>query len=203
MSRYRLTVIGDSFSAGWGDPAPEGGYHGWVGRFSAMAGLQPSSVRNLARYGATTWHAIEHQLPCAVAGKAPLVVASLGANDVLAEHKPYDEALFRQNLHTIFDALTGANTTVITVNYPDVAGNLDISEFARRSLRRRFAEANDAIMEIAEQTGVMCLDVTEAPEWGELAMWDPDRLHPGPHLHQLFAEQVVDLLESIGLLDAA
>ncbi|WP_433192151.1 SGNH/GDSL hydrolase family protein [Nocardia sp. CA-107356] len=203
MSRYLLTVLGDSVSAGWGDPAPDGGHRGWVSRFSSMTNLPPRSVHNLAEYGATVQHAVHHQLPHAVRGKAPLVVAFVGANDLLASRQHYDAALFQHNLRTIFDALTGADTIVVTANYPDIPGNLEVSESVRRALRDRFAEANEALAEIAEDTGVTCIDLCRPQVWREPTMWDADRLHPGPRLHQHFAEELVSLTQSSGLFTAA
>jgi lysophospholipase L1-like esterase len=198
-----LTVLGDSFSAGWGDPAPHGGLRGWVSRFSSAMNLQPRSVHNLARYGATTRHAIQHQLPRAVAGKAPLVVACVGPNDLLEEHRPFDPAELRNNLRTIFEALTGADTMVVTAKYPDIPGNLEVSDLVRRSLRHRFAEANEIVTELVAEIGVVCIDLPKHAMWSETAMWDPDRLHPGPRLHQHFAEELLSATENSGLLAAA
>jgi lysophospholipase L1-like esterase len=203
MSRYQLTVLGDSFSAGWGDPAPQGGYRGWVSRFSSLTGLQARGVHNLARYGATSKHAVEHQLPRAVMGKGALVVAFVGVNDLLGNEKSYDVVEFRNNLRAVFEALTGADTMMVTATYPDIPANLEVSEFVRRSLRRRFAEGNEVVTEVAAATGVACIDLTNPPLWRDSTLWDPDRLHPGPQLHQHFAEELISLTENSGLLAAA
>jgi lysophospholipase L1-like esterase len=203
MSSYRLTVLGDSFSAGWGDPAPDGGYRGWVSRFCALTHLPPRSVDNLARYGASTQDAVSEQLPYAVRHMAPLVVVVVGVNDLLSNFKYYDAALFQRNLRTLFDALSGPDTTVVTANYPDIPGNLRISESVRRSLRDRFAEASTTLAEIAEDAGVTCIDTCQPAVWQDPTMWAADRLHPGPRAHQHFAEELMSLTQSSGLLAAA
>jgi lysophospholipase L1-like esterase len=158
--------------------------------------MPPRDVLNLARYGATTRHVVHQQLPTAVASKAPLMVVVVGVNDLLDIRKPYDVAEFRRDLRTVFDALTGANTTVVTAKYPDIPANLEISEFVRRPLRHRFAEANEAVSEIATSSGVVCIDLTRRPVWHDWTLWDPDRVHPGPHLHQRFAEELMSVTES-------
>lgn len=203
MSRYQLTVIGDSFSAGWGDPTPNGGYRGWVSRFASLMNMQPHDVHNLARYGATTRHAIEHQLPAALAGKGPLVVVFIGVNDLLDPKRSFDVADLRRNVGTLFDALTGADTTVVAATFPDIPANLEVSEFVRHSLRRRFAEANVAMNDITTDAGVTCIDLTQPALWRDSTMWDADRLHPGPRLHQHFAEELMEVTEGFGLLAAA
>jgi lysophospholipase L1-like esterase len=199
MFRYELTVLGDSFSAGFGDPTPEGGLRGWVSRFSSLTNLNPDSVHNLAEYGATTRRAVKHQLPTALDGKAPLIVAFVGSNDLLADHKPYDAGRLRDNLHTLFDELSGTGTTVVTANYPDIPGNLDISDLTRRSLRKRFDEANQIMAEITWAAGVPCIDLAGYPVWNDTAYWDPDGLHPGPRLHQHFAEELMSLTKDFQL----
>jgi lysophospholipase L1-like esterase len=201
MSWYRLTVLGDSFSVGWGDPAPDGKHRGWVPRFCSSTNLPPDSVQNLARYGATTRHAVSKQLPLVI-GATPLVVVLVGINDLLSDDEHYDAARFQNNLRTLFDAFGGADTMVVTSSYPDIPGNLRVSESTRRSLRARFSEGNDALEEIAEEAGVLRIDVCRTALWRDGSLWAPDRLHPGPRLHESFVEELVSATQNCGLLAA-
>jgi lysophospholipase L1-like esterase len=185
----RLTVLGDSFVEGQGDPAPGGGYHGWVPRFADLLGLPAAAVRNLGTYQATTQDVANRQLPKALAAKPPLIGVIVGVNDLVQD---YDPQRFRRNLHTIFGALSGMDTTVFTANYPDIPGNLPVPDGFRRLLRIRFAEANAALADVTAVTGTLRVDLAGAPEWAEKAMWSPDGLHPSPLGHRRFAETVSD-----------
>ena len=64
-----LTVVGDSFAEGRGDPAPDGAWIGWAPRMAAALGIPRSRVLNLGRNGATTQDVIDTQLD--VAASAP------------------------------------------------------------------------------------------------------------------------------------
>lgn len=196
MAAIKLTVLGDSFVEGRGDPAPGGGYHGWVPRFAARLGLPAAAVRNLGTYQATTQHVVDHQLPKALAAKPPLLGVIVGVNDLV---QSYDAGRFRRNLHTIFAALRGLDTTVFTASYPDIPGNLPVPESFRRLLRTRFAEANVALAEVTAATGTLRLDLAGAREWAERAMWSPDGLHPSPLGHRRFAESMADHVAALAM----
>jgi lysophospholipase L1-like esterase len=191
MPANRLTVLGDSFAEGWGDPAPNGRFHGWVSRFAGMLNLPLGSVRNLGVYGATTQHVVDSQLPRALGNKAPLIGVVVGTNDLLRD---YDSTRFRRNLRTLFDSLTGWDTTVLTASYPDIPGNLPIPDSFREFLRERFTEANAALEEIARSADVVCLDLHRPLEWRDPARWSADGLHPSPLGHQRFAEEMAELV---------
>jgi len=196
MPTIRLTVLGDSFVEGRGDPAPGGGYHGWVPAFAAHVGLDPAAVRNLGTYQATTQDVVDRQLPKALAGKPPLIGVIAGVNDLVQD---WDPARFRRNLHTIFSSLGGMDTTVFTASYPDIPANLPVPDGFRRLLRGRFAEANAALAEVITVTGTLCLDIAGQPEWARRAMWSADGLHPSPLGHRRFAESMAEHVSALAI----
>jgi lysophospholipase L1-like esterase len=196
MATIRLTVLGDSFVEGRGDPAPGGGYGGWAPRFAGLLGLPAAAVRNLGTYQATTQDVVERQLPKALAGKPPLIGVIVGVNDLVQN---YDPERFRRNLRTIFDALSGMDTTVFTASYPDIPGNLPVPDGFRRLLRTRFGEANTALAEVTAATGTLRLDIAAAEEWADKAMWSPDGLHPSPLGHRRFAESMADHVAALAI----
>jgi lysophospholipase L1-like esterase len=200
MPAIRLTVIGDSFVEGRGDPGPQGGYRGWVPRFAERLGLPSHSVRNLGTHGATTQDVVDRQLPCALVNKAPLIGVIVGVNDLVRD---YDPDRFRRNLHTTFRSLAGADTTVLTASYPDIPGNLDVPERFRRLLRDRFAEANASLRRATSAAGALCLDIAALPVWREPALWSADGLHPSPAGHRHFADRMADLVADATGLTAA
>lgn len=191
MPPARLTVLGDSFVEGRGDPAPEGGYRGWVPRLAALLGLPPGSVRNLGAHGATTQDVLDHQIGRALAGKPPLIGVVVGVNDLVSD---YDPARFRANLNDIFGALRGMDTVVFTADYPDIPANLPLPAGFRRLLQARFAEANLALRAATASTGALCLDLAADPEWGAGPTWSADGLHPSPAGHLRFAAAAAELL---------
>ena len=197
MPAIRLTVLGDSFSEGRGDPSLDGPYHGWVPRLAARLGLPGAAVRNLGAHQATTSHVVEAQLPAALAGKAPLIGVMAGVNDLVSDYNPNR---FARNLRRIFSACGGMSTTVFTGTYPDIPGNLPLPEEFRQLLRDRFAEANRILREVTAVTGTLLIDLAGDPVWARPAMWASDGLHPSAAGHQYFADTVAGLLEWAGEL---
>ncbi|MBW0118215.1 SGNH/GDSL hydrolase family protein [Pseudonocardia abyssalis] len=191
MPPTRLTVLGDSFVEGRGDPAPEGGYRGWVPRLADLLGLPAGSVRNLGAHGATTQDVLDHQIGRALVGKPPLIGVVVGVNDLVSD---YDPARFRANLNEIFSVLCGMDTVVFTADYPDIPSNLPVPEGFRRLMQGRFAEANAAMRAAAASTGALCLDLAGAPEWRPGPAWSSDGLHPSPEGHQRFAASMAELV---------
>ncbi len=191
MASVRLTVLGDSFAEGRGDPGPGGSYVGWVPRLAEILGIPASRCRNLGTHEATTTDVAERQLPAALAGKAPLIGVTVGVNDLVSD---YDPGRFHDNLERVFTALTGAGTTVFTVSFPDIPANLPVPDGFRALLRGRFAEANDVLRLMVRRYGLLCVDVAASPAWTEPSMWAPDGLHPSPAGHAAFAEELAFLL---------
>lgn len=194
MPAIRFTTLGDSFVAGWGDPTPNGQLRGWVPRVASLLGLPEGSVRNLGFYGATSQAMVDKQLPRALANKPPLIGVVVGTNDLLGD---YDFVRLQRNLRVTLEALTGADTTVVTAALPDIPGVMEISEIYRRKLRDRFAEANAEIRNIAAFTGAHCIDMDRTPAWREETMWSEDRLHPSSLGHQRFAEDMADVVTDL------
>jgi lysophospholipase L1-like esterase len=192
MPTSRLTVLGDSFAEGRGDPARAGSWHGWVPRLAELLDIPPSGVRNLGVHMATTQHVVDRQLGRAMLNKSPLIGVVAGANDLLSD---FDLTRMRRNLTTIFGSLAGMDTVVFTATYADIPGHLPLPKSFVTLLRTRFAQANEVLAEVTQATGALCLDVTAPSLWSDPAMWDPDGLHPSPLGHKYFAQEVADLLE--------
>jgi lysophospholipase L1-like esterase len=192
MPAIRLTVLGDSFVEGRGDPTLDGPFHGWVPRLSARLGLPSRSVLNLGTYQATTTDVVERQLPLALVHKAPLIGLVVGVNDLVRDYSP---ERFGRNLRRILQSLAGMNTTVFTGTYPDIPGNLPVPAEFRHLFRERFAQANRVLREATAATGTHLIDLAGDPVWGRPAMWSADGLHPSSDGHHYFAATVAELLE--------
>ncbi len=191
MSASSLTVLGDSFVEGRGDPSPSGGYRGWVPRFAGQMGLRGSRVRNLGAFQATTSNVVDLQLQIALSIRSPLVGVVVGVNDLVSA---YDAATFERNLHRIFGELRDTGATVFTATYPDIPARLPVPDGFRELLRTRFVAANAVLNEVAVSTGTQLLDIAESDEWTQPEMWTPDGLHPSPMGHKLFASGTAELV---------
>jgi lysophospholipase L1-like esterase len=195
----RLTVIGDSFVEGRGDPDPAGGYRGWVGHLAALIGIPPASCVNLGRHGATTQQTVDEQLGIALERRAPLAGFVVGLNDLLVDWNP---ERYRRNILVITESLTASAAVVFTTTYPDIISRLPVHETFRPLLRQRFDEANEFLRDVTSRTGVLCLDITTDPRSGEDGMWTEDGLHPSPSGHRYFGEAVATMVGFAGGMTA-
>ncbi|CUU54544.1 Lysophospholipase L1 [Parafrankia irregularis] len=191
MTRARLTVLGDSFAEGRGDPRPDGSYGGWVPLFADLFAVPRGGHRNLGTHQATTSDILHRQVPAALVNKATMIGFIGGVNDLVSD---YDPDRFARNLEAILRRLAGPDTVLFTATYPDIPGNLDIPAPFRALLRDRFARANEDLTRAATAVGAVCLDIAAAAEWRGPALWDPDGLHPNPRGHRHFADTMADFV---------
>ncbi|MTE14580.1 SGNH/GDSL hydrolase family protein [Nocardia aurantiaca] len=191
MTAAGLVALGDSFVEGRGDPAPAGGYRGWVARLGGQLGLRPAAVRNLGVHGATTSDVVREQLPRAA--RAELYGVVVGVNDLVSA---FDPEAFEANLNTLFGALRATGATVFTADYPDIPARLPVPDGFRGLLRERFAFANAAMARVTADHGVLLLDLSARSEWERAGTWTEDGLHPSPSGHRLFAASAAELISS-------
>lgn len=196
MPTMRLTVLGDSFVEGRGDPDPDGGFRAWAPLLAESLGVRAGRWRNLGAYQATTQVVVETQLRRAVADQSPLVGVVVGANDLVSDYEP---RRFRGNLDRIFGSLCGPDTTVFTSSYPDMPARLPVPDRFRALLRDRFTEANEVLTATCRRHGVLLLDVARCPRWtADDGVWSADGLHPNAAGHRRFADEVSAALADDG-----
>jgi lysophospholipase L1-like esterase len=191
----RLTVLGDSFVEGRGDPDPDGGFRNWATLLAESLGVRPDRWRNLGTYRATTQDVVDRQLPRALADQAALVGVVVGTNDVVSD---WDAARYRANVERILGSLSGTGTVVFTAGYPDMPARLPIPESFKRLLRARFAEANEALAAAAHRHDVVVLDLARCPHWAAGDVWSADGLHPNAAGHRRFAAAICAALADDG-----
>ncbi|WP_033413833.1 SGNH/GDSL hydrolase family protein [Actinomycetospora chiangmaiensis] len=191
----RLTVLGDSFVEGRGDPDPDGGFRAWAPLLAESLGVRAERWRNLGAYRATTQDVVDRQLPRAVADQAPVVGVVVGTNDVVSD---WSAPRFAANLDMIFGALAGPGTVVFTAGYPDMPSRLPVPERFRDLLRGRFGEANAVLAATARRHGVAVLDLARCPHWAADEVWSADGLHPNAAGHRRFAAAAAAVLSDDG-----
>ncbi|WP_239311863.1 MULTISPECIES: SGNH/GDSL hydrolase family protein [unclassified Frankia] len=192
MPAPALTVLGDSFAEGRGDPGPDGSFVGWVPRTAAALGIPRGRVLNLGSYGATTQTVVDSQLAVALANRSSLVGVTVGGNDLVSD---YDRDRFESNLDRIFTALAVPGTTVFTMTFPDIPAMLPIPPNIRDVLRPRFSDANDHVHKLVAGR-VLCLDLASVSGITDPALWNPDGMHPSPAGYRAVADRVIDMIKT-------
>jgi lysophospholipase L1-like esterase len=190
-SYRRYVALGDSFTEGVGDPAPDrpNAVRGWADRVAEVLGrdVPDFGYANLAIRGRKMGQVVREQIGPAVALDPDLVTVYAGANDILRPQvdldtlvTSYDEALGRL-------AATGAQLVVWTAFDPGGSATY-------RLLRGRFALYNELVRESADRHGAVIVDFWRMREYRDWGYWDADRMHMGPAGHQHMAITVLDLL---------
>ncbi|WP_054811871.1 SGNH/GDSL hydrolase family protein [Nocardia arizonensis] len=186
----RYVAIGDSQTEGVGDPDGMGGYRGWADRFAELLGAACPDVlyANLAVRGRRIEAIRAEQLDAALALGPDLVTVLAGMNDLIRPGA--SRAGLLRELDTVFGALVGSGATVVSFTFPDLGAVIPPA----RPLSARIYALNDDVRELAEEHGVVLVDIETAEVTGNPAVWAEDRLHLNPLGHDLLARAVADAL---------
>jgi lysophospholipase L1-like esterase len=184
-----FVAIGDSFTEGLNDQAPDGGFRGWADRLAGMLAAEYAGLRyaNLAVRGKLLRQIVHEQLPAAVALSPGLVSIAGGGNDILRPGADPD------TLAELFDAAvarlaeTGCRVLMFTgfdpVGFPVL-----------RLLRGRIAAYNMHLRAIADDRGCYLVDLWSMRFLREPAAWSPDRLHLTTASHERIALRACEVL---------
>ncbi|MCW4384609.1 SGNH/GDSL hydrolase family protein [Salinibacterium sp. SYSU T00001] len=193
----RFVALGDSFTEGVGDPAPElpNGVRGWADRFAGLlARTDPdTSYANIAIRGRKLRQVVDEQVEPAIALEPTLVTIYAGGNDILrpsvdidALMRVYDDAIVRLRA-------AGAEVVMFT-GFDTVASALF------RKTRPRTAIYNELVREIADERGAHIVDYWRFDEYDDPRMWDIDRLHMSSLGHANMARRVFSRLQADEML---
>jgi lysophospholipase L1-like esterase len=195
-----FVAIGDSFTEGMNDEAPDGGFRGWADRLAEMiAARDPGFLyANLAVRGKLLGQIVNDQVPAAVslladAPRPSLVSIAGGGNNLLRPGGDPD------SLAELFDAAvarlrqTGSRVLVFTGFDPKGAPLISL-------IRGRAAAYNMHIRAIADARGCDLVDLWSMPSLAESSAWSSDRLHLSSESHRQVAERAAEVL---GLIPAA
>jgi lysophospholipase L1-like esterase len=187
----RYVALGDSFTEGCGDDAPDrpNGVRGWADRFAAeYARLNPGfEYANLAIRGRKIRQALAEQIEPAIAMKPDLVSIYLGGNDVLRPSVDIDGLMVEYDAAIGRLTDSGAQVVMFTPFDPGV-----VKLFA--ATRGRFAIYAEFAREIADRHGAVIVDVWRRRAENHPSMWADDRLHMSSIGHQTMAVWVLDAL---------
>ena len=191
MTFTRYTALGDSFTEGVGDHAPDlpNGVRGWADRVAAtLTALDPDTrYANLAIRGRKLVPIVTEQVDEAIALRPDLVTIHAGGNDILRPSVDLDA------LAAVYDGAieklvtTGATVAVFT---PFDPGSAPVF----RALRGRFAIWAELVREISDRHETVLVDYWRIRDYDDPRMWDTDRLHMSSAGHQRMAIAVLDAL---------
>jgi lysophospholipase L1-like esterase len=184
-----FVALGDSFTEGLNDPAPDGGFLGWADRLAAMMAVGYPRLRyaNLAVSGKLLRQIVAEQVPAAVAMSPSLVSIAGGGNDILRPGADPD------TLAELFDVavarLRQAGCRVLMFTGFDPVGFPVL-----RLLRGRIAAYNMHLRGIADTHGCDLVDLWSMRFLREPSAWSPDRLHLAAVSHQRVALRACEVL---------
>ncbi|MFI6644532.1 SGNH/GDSL hydrolase family protein [Streptomyces sp. NPDC050504] len=168
----RFAVIGDSLSAGTGDPSPGYEDKGWSDRFAdVLRRVRPDlEYLNTAEIGATTTQTLENQIDRALEFAPDLLHLPCGANDLVRREPNFEE--IERNLRRMYDlaSKTGAQLTTFTLGRAYV-----IPVFPDWS--ERVAKINDITRGLAAEYEAVVVDMWDHPINTRDDLLSQDRIH--------------------------
>jgi lysophospholipase L1-like esterase len=182
----RFAALGDSVTAGLGDPLPHGGRRGWAALLAeSLAPPERLELSNLARCGALVKDVVTDQLPRALAQRPALASVLVGVNDTL--RGDFELATIAAHLEEVVVRLQQAGTLVLTASLPDPGLMLRVPQIVCRPLARRVQAINAILDHLSSRYGTVHLDLAGDPNLYDRQMWGADRLHPSERGHRLLA----------------
>jgi lysophospholipase L1-like esterase len=191
----RYVALGDSLTAGQGDPGPDGRPVGWAQRLAGLLTERTAmscGLVNLATGGATVPVVLGQQLPEVPRLRPDLVSVTVGMNDIRVPE--FSPEAFTAGMGRLLDGLTATGATVLASTLPDIADIAPLPPELVDIAHRRIRQASDIIREQAARRGVVCLDAWAMPGSNDPGLFGPDRFHPNASGHRLMATSFADLL---------
>ncbi|MEU6680548.1 SGNH/GDSL hydrolase family protein [Streptomyces sp. NPDC046925] len=193
-----FVALGDSLTAGIGDPVGEG-RRGWAALLAAgLAGPEGEArFHNLAASGAQTGDVLNRQLPEALELRPDLLSVIVGVNDTL--RCTFDIRAVAASLDTVYASGARQGARLLTACLPDPGAMLGLPGALARPLARRQRAVNAVVHALSERYGAVHLHLAEEEWVADRTLWSADRLHPGERGHRLVALRFHELLAARGI----
>jgi lysophospholipase L1-like esterase len=191
----RYVALGDSLTAGQGDPGPDGRPIGWAQRLASILTARTAvscGLVNLAKGGATVPVVLGEQLPAVPQLQPDLVSVTVGMNDIRVPE--FNPKAFAAGMGRLLEGLAATGATVLASTLPDIAEIAPLPRALIEIAHQRIRQASDIIREQAARLGVVCLDAWAMPGSNDPGLFSADRFHPNASGHSLMATAFADLL---------
>jgi lysophospholipase L1-like esterase len=198
MANIIYVSMGDSLSAGVGDPDSDGRLVGWARRTCSLLADGTGATyefTNLALNRAMLADVRADQVPVLAGANPDLITVTIGINDIQG---PFDPGRFAAQVAGLFADLVKTGATVATITIPDMVHLLPVPEPVRNAVRQSIEQANDGIRKGADAHGALYVDAYAAPEPAEPTFWAEDRKHPSTLGHTLIAGAAAEMLLAAG-----
>jgi lysophospholipase L1-like esterase len=198
--RWRSYVaVGDSFTEGMNDIAPDGTLRGWADLVARRLAEEQAARRstqdahgfryaNLAIRGRLFHRIVDEQVPAALRMTPDLVSFAGGGNDVL--RRSFEPAPMLARFDEVVRRLRAGGADVLLFRWVDVSGRLP----GRRLILPRTTLLNTAVAETGERHAAMVVDLWEDEEFANPLLWSDDRLHMSSAGHRRVAAHVLTRL---------
>jgi len=182
-------AVGDSFTEGLSDEAPDGSYVGWADRLALLLAERNPDFRyaNLALRGKLLREIVTEQVPLAVEAKPDLVTICAGGNDLIVPGSDVD-ALAEQFEQAVAD-LRRAGCEVVVFTGPDPRKQPVV-----RRVRAKVAIYNGHLHAIADRQDAMLVDLWGMAPLVDVRAWSDDRLHFSAEGHRRIALRTAEVL---------
>jgi alpha-1,6-mannosyltransferase len=195
--KLRFVALGDSTTAGLGDPMVDGSWRGWAALLAqSLAAPDQLEYHNLAEPGAQSHTLVERQLPPAVALQPTVATVIVGVNDTL--RGSFDIRRVARSLERAVGELRAAGAVVLTARLPDPGRLLSLPRYLARPLARRIWAVNEVMDALAQRFATVHLDASARTETRDPQVWSVDRLHLSECGHRMFAALFADMLAQRG-----
>ncbi len=182
-------AIGDSFTEGLNDEAPDGTFRGWADRLAEILadGRPDFRYANLALRGKLLDEIFDEQLPAALDLRPDLVTVCAGGNDIIVPGADVDDvaARFEEGIA----ALRAAGIEVLIFTGPDTKQMSVMS-----ILRGKVGIYNAHLWAIAARQGAKVVDLWAMHVLHDVRAFSDDRLHFTAEGHRRIALRAAEVL---------
>ncbi len=182
-------AVGDSFTEGLSDEAPDGSYVGWADRLATiLAGRDPDfRYANLAIRGKLLREIIEEQVSVAIRVRPDLVTMCAGGNDLIVPGRDVDA--LAEEFEQAVVALRAAGCEVVVFTGPDPRNQPVV-----RRVRGKIAIYNGHLRAIADRYDALLVDLWAMRPLADVRAWSDDRLHFSAEGHRRIALRTAEVL---------
>lgn len=187
----RYVALGDSFTEGVGDHAPDlpNGVRGWADLLAAQLDEHEGGwgYANVAIRGRKMRQVLDEQIGTALAMRPTLVTVYAGINDLLRPKVDIDAVVAQYDAAIGRLSAAGAQVAIFTGFDPSASRLFG-------AIRGRVAIYNELVREVAQEHRATLIDYWRFREYDDWRLWSEDRGHMSTAGHVVMAKRVLGVL---------